>query len=91
MEIKKSIGLRELTIGAWVTLLISSTISIANLGGYFNAKERLAKYQSVEKVIQSYRDEGVADTGDQIRDTIRKLYLGIGKEIAYRQFEKTQE
>jgi hypothetical protein len=85
MKIKKSIGLAGLVLGASMVL----SIPITNIRGYFDAKERLARYQSVEKAIQSHRDECVV-TGvpwDQIHD----LYFGIGKGIAYKQFEENHK
>lgn len=83
-KVTKGLRLAGLVLGASMVL----TIPITNISGYFDAKERLAKYQSVEKAIQSHRDECVV-TGvpwDQIHD----LYFGIGKGIAYRHFEENK-
>lgn len=80
---EKTIGLKKL-----VLISFALAIPITNIIGYFDAKEKLASYQSVEKAIQAHRDECVV-TGvpwDQIHD----VYYGIGKGIAYKEFKKTE-
>ena len=84
---KKKISLAGLLLGASMTLALS--LPITNISGYFYAKERLAKYQSVEKAVQFSRDEcpGTGFPLDQVYD----LFFGIGEGIAYRQFERNRE
>jgi len=82
---KKSLGLVGLLLGT--SLII--TIPLTNIKGYFEARERLEKYGSVEKAIQSKRDDAI--TTGVPSDQIYQVYFGIGANIAYSLFEETQE
>lgn len=73
-------------IGLELTASLFSVFLITNVAGYLDGGARLREYNSVERAIQSYREEGVV-TGvpwDQIHDA----FFGIGRGLAYRQFEK---
>lgn len=75
---------KTLTLTSLLGLTALSALSITNSFGYLDASERLLRYKSAEKAVQSFREECIV-TGipwDQIHD----VCFGIGEEVAYRQF-----
>ncbi len=85
MSFLKTSGLVALVVAGTMALPLPFT----NTFGYFDAKDRLTKYGSVENAYESQRRECII-TGVPW-DQIGALYFGIGAEIAYENFEKNQE